>query len=241
LFPHDQTPELSLTQNHGHSSNLFTYEAILFDMDGVLIDSEPFWREAQIEVYASLGKTYTEKDCAETMGIRIDQVVALRVPESDQKQVVADIVDRMIDLVTKKGKPLSGVLETLECVERLGIPCGLATSSSYRLLQATLRSLGLEDAFRIVHSAEEEEFGKPHPAVYLSAAKKLGFEPSRCLAIEDSVNGMISAKAAQMPVIVTPEEAIYEDCRFCLADLKVRRLDEAIPTLEKGFVGKVKR
>lgn len=211
------------------------FEAILFDMDGVLIDSEPFWREAQIEVFASVGKHFTEQDCAETMGIRIDEVVAYRVPDADQSRVVGDIVDKMVELVSTKGQVLAGVTETFEALQEWKVPCGLATSSRYRLLEATLKSLGLEDAFSIVHSAEDEEYGKPHPGVYLSAAKKLGFDPTKCLAIEDSVNGMISAKAAQMSVVVTPESALYEDRRFQLADLKVKTLDLAIPFLKQGF------
>ena len=216
--------------------SMFSYEAILFDMDGVLIDSEPFWRQAEIEVFAALGKHFTEEDCAETMGIRIDEVVAYRVPEANQEKAVNDIIDRMVELVTEQGKPRLGVVDTIERLTELKVPCGLATSSNYRLLHATLQSLGLEEAFAIVHSAEEEHYGKPHPAVYLSAAKKLGFEPQKCLAIEDSVNGMVSAKAAKMPVVVTPEPDLYEDPRFSLAELKVERLDHALPVLEAGFV-----
>ena len=190
------------------------FKAVLFDMDGVLIDSEPFWRAAQIEVFKSVGLTLTEQDCAETMGIRIDEVVAYRVPEGDHKVLVQAIVDRMVSLVTERGTPLKGVVETLQRLKDLKIPCGLATSSRYRLLYATLKSLGLETAFEIVHSAEEEEYGKPHPAVYLTAAHKLGFKPQDCLAIEDSVNGVLSAKAAQMGVIAIPEAAVYADRRF---------------------------
>lgn len=213
------------------------FKAVLFDMDGVLIDSEPFWREAQIEIFAGVGKVFTEKDCAETMGIRIDEVVAYRVPEADQAPLVQAIVDRMVDLVTQKGKPLAGVVETLTRLKELKVPCGLATSSRYRLLHATLKSLGLEESFSIVHSAEEETYGKPHPAVYLTAAKKLGFLPQDCLAIEDSVNGVISAKAAQMGVVATPEPNMYEDPRFALAEVKVRRLDHALPLIEASFRG----
>lgn len=214
------------------------FKAILFDMDGVLIDSEPFWRQAQIEIFGSLGKTFTEADCAETMGIRIDEVVAYRVPEADHAAVTNRIVDRMVELVTERGTPLPGVVESLQRLKKLKIPCGLATSSRYRLLYATLKSLGLEDTFQIVHSAEEEEHGKPHPAVYLTAAKKLGFSPQDCLAVEDSINGVIAAKAAQMGVVATPEAAVYPDTRLALADIKTRRLDLALPHIEKAYLGR---
>lgn len=220
-----------------HPSKPLQFKAILFDMDGILIDSEPFWRKAEIEVFATVGTHLTEQDCADTMGIRIDEVVAYRVPHADQEAVVKAIMDRMVELLTAHGSPLKGVESTLQRVRALGIPCGLATSSNYRLLHATLESLKLEDYFSIVHSAEEEVYGKPHPAVYINAAKKLGFEPADCLAIEDSVNGLISAKAAQMRVIAAPEEVVFNDPRFALADLKVERLDQALEAIEAGFAG----
>ena len=209
-------------------------------MDGVLIDSEPFWRRAQVEVFSSVGKQLKESDCEETTGIRIDQVVEYRLPQaepSEQQRVTEAIVDRMVELVGSEGVVRDGVLKTLRRVQELKIPCGLAASSSYRLLHATLESLELQSFFQIVHSAEEETFGKPHPAVYLNAAKKLGFEPRVCLAIEDSVNGMVSAKAARMQVLATPEKEALGDPRFSLAELCVETLDSALPNLEAAFRG----
>lgn len=191
-----------------------------------------------MEVFSTVNLNLTEEDCRVTTGIRIDQVVAFRLPtaaEELRRQVVDRIVDRMVDLVGAEGRLRTGVAPALDELSNLGVPCGLATSSNYRLLYATLESLGLERFFRMVHSAEEEEHGKPHPAVYLSAAQKLGFSPFECLAVEDSLNGLVSAKAARMQVVVTPEEGTEDDPRFTLAELCVPRLELAIPSIQKGF------
>jgi len=194
------------------------YAAIIFDMDGILIDSEPFWRQAEMELFATVGVHLTEADCVETMGIRIDEVVALRAPHADQARLAQAMVDRVIELVKERGKALPGSRETLERIQHLGIPCGLATSSGYDLLNATLETLGFRDFFQIVHSAQDEVLGKPHPSVYLEAAKKLGVAPQHCLAIEDSVNGLVSAKAARMDVVAIPEAQFRRDRRFGLAN-----------------------
>lgn len=208
------------------------YDGVLFDMDGVLIDSEPFWRQAEVEVFATVGVELTLEQCAETMGLRIDEVVAFRAPEADRASTAAAIVDRVEELVRAKGKPLPGARESLEAVASMGLACGLATSSSIRLLEATLETLGFRSFFEIVHSAEVEEYGKPHPSVYINAAKKLGVEPSRCFAIEDSVNGVIAAKAARLMTIAIPEPEYRCDKRFQVADFQLESLLELLPLLK---------
>lgn len=212
-------------------ASLVEFSGLIFDMDGILIDSEPFWRQAEIELFATVGVHLTEEDCVETMGLRIDEVVAHRAPHADQAELAGLIVDRVEELVRQQGEPLPGSLQVLQRVEALGLPCGLATSSSYQLLEATLETLGLKSYFQIVHSAQEEVYGKPHPAVYLSAAEKLGLPPTRCLAIEDSLNGVIAAKAARMPVVAIPEEAVRNDRRFQVADVQLDSLFELMPML----------
>ena len=208
------------------------YDGVLFDMDGILIDSEPFWRQAEVEVFATVGVELTLDECAETMGLRIDEVVALRAPEADRTKTALAIVDRVEELVRAQGKPLLGAQESLEKIAELGLPCGLATSSSIRLLEATLETLGFRSFFEIVHSAEVETYGKPHPSVYIHAAEKLGVEPSRCFAIEDSVNGVIAAKAAKMMTIAIPEHEYRADKRFNVADLQLGSLLELLPLLD---------
>lgn len=205
--------------------------AIIFDMDGILIDSEPYWRQAEIEHFGSVGLELTEADCAQTTGLRIDEVVAYRYAEKpwndvSQAEIAERILNRVEELVASVGVPLAGAIEAVNLVAVSGRPLALASSSSYRLIQATLKRLGLEEAFPVVHSAEEETWGKPHPAVYLQAAGKLGCSPLDCLAIEDSLNGVISAKAARMQVVAIPAAHDQNDPRFCLADHQLQQVSQ---------------
>ena len=169
--------------------------AVIFDMDGVLIDSEPFWQRAQMAVFSELGHFHTEEDCNSTIGVRIDQLVAhwyrLR-PWSGptQEEVVQRILDQVIALILQEGQAKAGVLEALDLIEAQGLKIGLATSSPFTMVEAVLGKLGIRDRFMAVHSAEVERFGKPHPDVYIHAAEKLGVEPVHCLAIEDSFTGL---------------------------------------------------
>lgn len=203
----------------------------IFDMDGVLLDSEPFWRQAEREVFATVDVHLTEQDCIDTMGIRIDEVVALRYSQkpwdSPHQDIVAQrIVARVAEIVTATGRPLPGVHEAIAFLRQQNLALGLATSSSSVLVEATLSALGLSKAFDCVHSAEHEPYGKPHPAVYLHTAAKMGANPLECLAIEDSLTGVISAKAARMQVIAVPEAAVAQDPRFTLADFRLSSLIE---------------
>ena len=185
-------------------------EAVVFDMDGVLLDSEPFWQQAEIEVFGSLGRLLTVADCRETMGMRIDEVVERRFAEQPwrgmSQEAVADaVVSRVIELVEERGEPLPGVREVLGLLEAAGVRRALASSSSSRLIEAVLATLGLARDFELYHSAEEEVAGKPDPAVYRSCLGRLGLAPPACVAVEDSPAGVAAAKAAGMRCIAVPD------------------------------------
>lgn len=210
---------------------MFTLSGVLFDMDGILIDSEPFWRQAEMELFATVGVHLSEENCRETTGLRIEEVVAhwyAIQPWSgvSQAHLSQQILNRVVELVSTQGRPLAGVKEALQACLDLGLPLGLASSSDYCLIQATLQRLALQEYFSVVHSAQEESWGKPHPAVYLTAAAKLQVHPLSCLAIEDSLNGVISAKAARMPVVAIPDQEQASNPRFCLADFRMSSLLE---------------
>lgn len=205
---------------HWNQSNI---QAVIFDMDGVLIDSEPLWKIAMFDVFSSLGSTLTAQDFQRTVGLRIDQVVEYWNHEDqwgidDIHSVVNQIIDRMVELVAENPYPLPGVIDTLDYLSKTDIKIGLATSSPQRLIDTVLKYLNIAHYFDAVHSAEFERYGKPHPDVYLKTAESLGVKPNKCLVIEDSLNGVISGKAALMSVVCIPEKTHVPNPKLILAD-----------------------
>ncbi|UXI00066.1 hexitol phosphatase HxpB [Photobacterium sp. TY1-4] len=206
-------------------------QAAVFDMDGLLVDSEPFWQRAQIEVLTSQGVQITLEDTRETTGLRIDQVVefwfAKQPWQGNDCATVTDLIVSRVEALINEHKPmLPGVLEAIQVCEQAGLKIALASSSPMRLIQSTLQALSLEDKFLAVLSAEHLRYGKPHPEVYINAADALGVPPQACVAFEDSVNGLLAAKAAQMKGIAVPELHFADDARWAIADHKLRSLNE---------------
>ena len=199
------------------------FKAVIFDMDGVLIDSEPLWKIAMEEVFVSIGCPLTRKDFQKTVGLRLDEVIEYWYANTgwdntSPKEVENRIVQRMIELLKENGEPLSGVVDTLKHLKSKNFKIGLATSSYEVLINTVLDTLLIRDYFDFTHSAEKESYGKPHPAVYLSVAKKFNIHPKDCLVIEDSLNGIISGKAARMSVVCIPEKSHSPEPKLVLAD-----------------------
>ncbi|HVB93581.1 MAG TPA: hexitol phosphatase HxpB [Acidimicrobiales bacterium] len=209
---------------------------MIFDLDGLLIDSEPYWRQAEIEVFASVGLHLSETHTRQTMGLRIDDAVRHwwdRHPWKGMTPVEVEraTTDRVAELIAAKGEPMPGALEAIDLCRRLSLPVAVCSGSYAVVIEAALRRLGVESEVTVWHSAEWETLGKPHPGSYLSTAAKLGVHPSGCLAVEDSFNGAISAKAARMRVVVVPEPSAAGSARwgFCEAVLgSLESFDEGL-------------
>lgn len=201
--------------------------AAIFDLDGLLVDSEPLWRRSEIEHFATVGLYLTDAECTETTGIRIDEVVAIRHRQHPWEspsvhEITARIVARMVELLRTDTPAKPGGARAIDLCARAGLRLAVASSSPLALIEAALEGLGLRDRFEHVISAEHEPYGKPHPAVFLRTAAALGVAPVECLVFEDSLAGLVAAKAARMRCVAVPERP---DPRFVLADLQLPSLE----------------
>lgn len=204
--------------------------AVIFDMDGVLIDSEPLWQQAEIELFRAIGVPLTPELCMTTMGLRIDEVVAhwrARFPWEgpSDAEMVRRVVARMVELVASEARPLPRVPEVLRELQQQDMRLAIATSSFKPIMDAVIDTFGFGPIFEMAYSAEEEPLGKPHPGIYLTVAGKLDVAPTACVAIEDSVNGVLAAKAARMTCAAIPDLAAG-DPRFVIADAVLDSISE---------------
>jgi HAD superfamily hydrolase (TIGR01509 family) len=182
-------------------------DAVIFDLDGVLVDSERLWNGAKEALVRETGGTWRDEAPTVMMGMSSPEWAAylhdeLGVP-MDVDAISREVVRRMEEGYRRELPLLPGAEEA---VRRLAArwPLGLASSSNRELIDLVLEVAGFGDAFRVTVSSEEVARGKPAPDVYLETAARLGVAPARCVAIEDSSNGLRSAAAAGMTVIAVP-------------------------------------
>jgi HAD superfamily hydrolase (TIGR01509 family) len=198
-------------------------EAVIFDLDGVLIDSEHVWDDVRQELAEERGGRWHDQASRDMMGMSshewsryMHDVIGL---SESAEEINAEVVRRMEAVYRERVPLLPGAVEA---VERLAArwPLGLASSSNRELIDLVLETSGLDGSFKAVVSSEEVPRGKPAPDVYLEAARRLGVEPTQCAAVEDSENGIRSAKAGGMRVIAIPNPR-YPPADEALADADV--------------------
>jgi sugar-phosphatase len=185
------------------------FDAALFDMDGLLIDSEPYWKRAEREAFAEVGIEITEAMAMISASMSPAEVAAHWFRHKPwegraQADLVEAVVSRVAAHVSSHGTARAGVREALSHCATMGWKAALVSNSPLALCRHTTRTLGIADAFCAMFSAEQVERGKPEPDVYLHAARNLGVEPARCLVFEDSVGGVQAAVRAGMTVVAVP-------------------------------------
>ena len=207
--------------------------AVVFDMDGVIVDSEQVWDEVRERYVREVGGTYTDSATRDMMGMSslewsrymADQLGVPGTPE----EINAAIVARMLERYGEAPPLIPGAVEAVRrCAERW--PLAVASSSNPELIEVVLDVAGLHDVIPVVVSSQEVARGKPAPDVYLEAARRLGVEPQLCAAVEDSHNGIRSASAAGMRVIAIPNPHFPPDeTALAQADVVLRSIDELTP------------
>ena len=210
-------------------------EAVIFDLDGVLLESEQVWDEAREELTKELGGRWHDRAQRDMMGMSslewsryMHDDLGIRLPP---EEISAEVVGRLGRLYRESLPLLPGARAA---VERLADrwPLGLASSSNRPIIELVLDLAGFADRFRVVVSSEEVARGKPAPDVYLEAARRLDAEPSKCAAIEDSENGLLAARAARMRVIAIPNRAFPpRDEALAAADVVLDSLSELTPEI----------
>lgn len=215
----------------GMNPLLTSCKAVIFDMDGLLIDSEPYWKMSEKEVFGKLGLTLTDELLRQVMGFRLSEVVKHWYtyqpwPNANFEQTEADVLACVQQLIVQHAEALPGVHALLENLQQQKMPMALASSSAMSLIETVVDKLGIRGYFTFLVSAEFESYGKPHPAIFLTAAHKLGIAPVDCLVLEDSINGVIAAKAARMKCIAVPETLSLDDPRFTIADAVIESIEK---------------
>ena len=204
---------------------------VLYDMDGLLLDTEPLWGESMLRIAHKHKIPITRERFKETTGLRIYEVLdhwALHYPWQGNapKEIADEILEDIIASSKRSGMVLKGVVQSLQLLKEHNYKIGLASSSPARMIHALTDYFELTPYFDQITSADVVEMGKPHPGVFLHCAATLGAKHHECLVLEDSINGMIAGKAARMKVIVVPDTVHFDDPRFTLADMKLKSLED---------------
>ena len=210
-------------------------EAVIFDMDGLLVDSEPFWRAVTIDFLDALvSDVRLMIDRGLTKGMRVDESLSLFAGLAPwpgagdpvaEAAVLQSIVAAVVAAIDVGAELMPGALEAIERFRAAGLCLALASGSVPPVIDAVLDRFGLRPSFDAVVSASDLPLGKPHPAIFLHTAEILKVAAESCVVLEDSLNGCIAAKAAKMRVIAVPSREDASDRRFAIADVVLASLE----------------
>ncbi|HTS46167.1 MAG TPA: hexitol phosphatase HxpB [Puia sp.] len=207
------------------------FNTVIFDMDGLLIDSEPYWQEAGMETLQQFDAALTLEQYHLTTGLRTKEWIEFwfsqfKIDMRFAKEAERTIIHKAIEKIKAQGQAMPGVEYILPFFREREFTIGLATSSPNSLIEVVVEKLGVGDFFDIYSSAETLPYSKPHPRVYLQCAEQLQISPLQCICFEDSFHGMISVKAARMKCVIIPASDLYAQPKWGAADLKLASLKD---------------
>ena len=218
------------------------FSAIIFDMDGLLVDSEPVWHEVEVDLIESCGYAYSDEIRELGVGMRVDEFAAIlqrHYPKLGESAaaIEAAITGRMLSLPPGRVQAMPGADELVNYIAELGVPRAIASSSSQAIIEHFVKLMGWDELIPQRYSAEFTRRGKPAPDIYLRAAEKLGCPPEACLALEDSRLGTQAALAAGMTCYTVPDRShsklddfagindrLFGSLHEVLREIKVKRL-----------------
>ena len=202
-------------------------KAVIFDMDGVMIDSEPLWEKTERILLSRRGIDYSPDYRDKIIGLNQKDSGRLLIDTFDLTESVDDIISERVEILTSiyedELELVPGFLPLLDEIRDKRFLMAVASSSPMRVIRFVLAMFSLNDYFPVVVSGECTDEGKPHPAIYLRAAELLGVSPRECVAIEDSINGVSSAKAAGMACIAVPDKRLSPEA-FDKADITLENI-----------------
>jgi len=196
----------------------FIPQAVIFDMDGLLVDSEPLWADVELEILNAYGREHRPEVQHSMIGRRLTEFWAHMKEAYELPEPALALMDRavgrFIERTPAEMKPKPGAPELLDHLYAIGTPCAIASSSPLEVINAVVAALGWDDRFRVRVSGEEVPNGKPAPDIYLETARRLSVPPAACLALEDSPTGARAAVAAGMTCIAIPDQSHTHPSRF---------------------------
>lgn len=204
-------------------------DTVIFDMDGLLVDSEPLWGVAANDVFEQYGFRLSPEQHITTTGLRTREFVhwwfqQFSIDINEEPAAEDKILQRMLELINADCTMMPGVEHVFNLFHSMRFKIGIASSSPDALIQLVMEKSGIHKYVQGTASGQLLPYGKPHPQVYLNCAGTLGSIPSNCLAFEDSFYGMIAAKAARMKCVVVPDYGQYKQERWGASDLKLSSL-----------------
>ena len=205
------------------------FNSVIFDMDGLLIDSEPLWQEAGQEVLSQYNIQLTDEQYHSSTGLRTPEWIDnwfsyYHIDKINAPQAIERIEETALQKIRQSGQIMPGVEYIMDFFQQKNFRIGIASSSPMRLINVVVDKLNIRSYLHAITSAESLAYGKPHPQVFINCAEELSLPPTQCIVFEDSFNGLIAAKAAKMKCVVVPHHSAYNNPRWNAADLIINSL-----------------